>query len=960
MTQTAGRSRSAFRGIELSRPLWPHQQRALDAFEKDRKRGDTSTYLVVPPGGGKTLIGLEALRRLGRPALVLCPNTAIQAQWIAQWHASFAPATIQATASRDLPTALTVLTYQSLCTIGHAEPGAGNGISNGDPGAGEPGGDAGPGTAAGAPALAVPHPRAGRTGATDAELLGLLHPNGRALIERLAGGGPRTVVLDECHHLLELWGRLLTVVLGQLDAPRIIGLTATPPVLMTTGQAELHQALFGSVDLEVSAPALVRSGTLAPYQELAYLARPTAAEADYIHGEAVRFAELRTDLLDPQFASTPFLGWLQARVVDRHGPGGAQVSWPRFEHDEPGLADAAIRLHVAGLLPLPDGARIREQHRRPPDSDDWVALIGDYCRHCLLASDDPRDEQAYEAIRRALPSVGYRLTRAGVRAGESPVDRVLARSEAKARAVTEILRAETAELGPRLRALVLCDFEEASGTLPARLTGVLPAEAGGARLALQALLDDEQAAALDPVLLTGRRVACGPDTAGRLLDWLRAADPDLDLSAAPADAAGGGTAVAEITAARGWEPRRYVPLITRFFTGGGSRCLIGTRALLGEGWDAPAVNVTIDLTAAATPTSVVQARGRALRLDPQWPGKVADNWGVVCVTGDHPRGAADYSRLVRKHDHYFALAGTGDIVSGISHVDPELSPYGPPPEADFDALNAAMLQRAAARDAARDLWAVGTPYLDEPQATVTVRTGRSLGLAGRATVPLSRPGHRTRLTGAVAAAGAAAIAAVAGGPVAAAVALAVALVLTMIQLGRVARRLTAVPARDGLEDIARATADALHQAGLTSAGSAAIVLEPLADGSYRARLGGVPAAESAVFTTALDEVLAPLAQPRYVVPRLIVAPPRGVLAAAGLAARRLVTGHLPGAVVYHAVPAALGARKQLAAAFEQAWNKQVSPGKMLFTGSPEGAGVLAAQRGDDPFAVTTQIRTLWR
>ncbi len=33
---------------------------------------------------------------------------------------------------------------------------------------------------------------------------------------------------------------------------------------------------------------------------------------------------------------------------------------------------------------------------------------------------------------------------------------------------------------------------------------------------------------------------------------------------------------------------------------------------------------------------------------------------------------------------------------------------------------------------------------------------------------------------------------------------------------------------------------------------------------------------------------------------------------------------------------------------------------MLFTGSPEGAGIQAAQRGDDPFAVTTQIRTLWR
>jgi hypothetical protein len=45
----------------------------------------------------------------------------------------------------------------------------------------------------------------------------------------------------------------------------------------------LHRALFGAVDLEVSAPALVREGLLAPYQELAFLTRPSPAEADYVH-----------------------------------------------------------------------------------------------------------------------------------------------------------------------------------------------------------------------------------------------------------------------------------------------------------------------------------------------------------------------------------------------------------------------------------------------------------------------------------------------------------------------------------------------------------------------------------------------------------------------------------------------------------------------------------------------------
>jgi hypothetical protein len=74
----------------------------------------------------------------------------------------------------------------------------------------------------------------------------------------------------------------------------------------------------------------------------------------------------------------------------------------------------------------------------------------------------------------------------------------------------------------------------------------------------------------------------------------------------------------------------------------------------------------------------------------------------------------------------------------------------------------------------------------------------------------------------------------------------------------------------------------------------------------------------------------------------------------------VVTGRPGGTVVYHAVPGVLGARKQLAAAFEAAWHARVSPGPMLYTGSPAGAGILAEQRGDDPFAVTTQIRTLWR
>src|SRR5712691_11563275 len=234
-------------GPQLTVPLWPHQERALRAFGADQACGARATYLVVPPGGGKTLIGLEAARRAGRRTLVLCPNTAIQAQRISQWDFAFRPPSRdRATARRELPTPLTVLTYQAVATFD-----------------------------------ATTTPRTG-------PLLDRVHPNGQQLIAALKSGS-WTLVLDECHHLLEIWGRLLAAIVAELADPVVIGLTATPPHMMTTDQAAVHRELFGTVDLEVSAPALVRDGHLAPYQELAWFTTPPPGEADYIGGQALRF-----------------------------------------------------------------------------------------------------------------------------------------------------------------------------------------------------------------------------------------------------------------------------------------------------------------------------------------------------------------------------------------------------------------------------------------------------------------------------------------------------------------------------------------------------------------------------------------------------------------------------------------------------------------------------------------------
>src|SRR3954452_13725033 len=103
---------------DFSRARWPgaprpYQSRALERLDEGWAAGRSRAWVVLPPGAGKTLIGLEAARRLGRKTVVLVPNTAIQNQWVAHWR-RFTPATTTAGSARSLAADVTVLTYQSL------------------------------------------------------------------------------------------------------------------------------------------------------------------------------------------------------------------------------------------------------------------------------------------------------------------------------------------------------------------------------------------------------------------------------------------------------------------------------------------------------------------------------------------------------------------------------------------------------------------------------------------------------------------------------------------------------------------------------------------------------------------------------------------------------------------------------------------------------------------------------
>ena len=693
----------------------------------------------------------------------------------------------------------------------------------------------------------------------------------------MAAMGPITLILDECHHLLQLWGHVLAAVIDALDpGSLVVGLTATPPEVLSDTERSLHTALFGGhADFQVVTPAVVKDGYLAPYQELALLVEPLDAERRFIDGLQERFDRLRSDLLDADFATVPFGAWFATRVVERRSAEGVPVGWEVLERSDPALAQAALRWCWQQHLPPPAGAHLREQHRQPPGTDDWMALMDGYVRDVLDPSPEAVDAAARGAIRRALPDIGYRLTRTGIVATTSVVDRVLGASASKPAAVLRILDAESRTLGDQLRAAVLCDYERAGPDPGSRLRDVLDPGAGSAATMLRTLLEAPSGRALDPVLVTGRTVACSRSTAADLVRFA-ADDPVCGPMLAgfePTDASGTGWEQMVVVDPDdpGWSPRTWVPLVTRFLEQGRSRCVVGTRALLGEGWDCRSLNVLVDLGAATTRVSVQQVRGRTLRLDPCDPQKVADDWDVVCIAPEHVRGTSDYARFVRRHAEYYALNGQGEVESGVSHVDPALTPFAPPAVADLGALDDRMLARVAARPAARAAWRVGEPYRDMPVQTVRIRMGRSPGVPSRDLWrgdPRDRGGPRVR-SGVRLGFGAAMLVflvslLLAQAVLGALVALCIAGLTAAWALEATRRAIERLEPSDTLGDMGRAVAGALAVAGLIddALGPTSVRVTAQPDGYYRCSIEGASEADSGRFAAALEDLMAPIWDPR--------------------------------------------------------------------------------------------------
>lgn len=77
--------------------------------------------------------------------------------------------------------------------------------------------------------------------------------------------------------------------------------------------------------------------------------------------------------------------------------------------------------------------------------------------------------------------------------------------------------------------------------------------------------------------------------------------------------------------------KQKVNLISKLFACGDINILVGTKSLLGEGWDEPTINSLILASFVESYMLSNQMRGRAIRVNKQNNKKTANIWHLVCV-----------------------------------------------------------------------------------------------------------------------------------------------------------------------------------------------------------------------------------------------------------------------------------------------------------------------------------------
>ena len=220
----------------------PYQQRVLDnlvAFLNNEK-----IHIVAAPGSGKTILGLELIKRLDNPALLLAPSIAIREQWIERFTHGFLANSEDKDKwiSNDLhiQKPIICITYQAFYAAFKKEK-----VNEEN---------------------------------DDEEDLELIDYTSFDLLETIKKYNIKTICLDECHHLKSEWWKALETTIKKIEGVSLIALPATPPYDSSYLEWQRYINLCGPIDEEIFVPELIKDKNICPHQDYVYFSYPTKEE----------------------------------------------------------------------------------------------------------------------------------------------------------------------------------------------------------------------------------------------------------------------------------------------------------------------------------------------------------------------------------------------------------------------------------------------------------------------------------------------------------------------------------------------------------------------------------------------------------------------------------------------------------------------------------------------------------
>lgn len=660
-----------YEGVLQFKGTWRnYQTRVLK--NADRYMKDGKVHIVAAPGSGKTTLGIELIRRIGRPALVLTPSVTIREQWVARIEEAFLCDGINPAdyLSQNLkqPSMITVATYQALHSAMTRFAGA----------------------------LAEREEQDEDTDekTTAEKKKEVVDFSDFDLISVVQNVGIGVLCLDECHHLRSEWWKALEDFKKEVTNLKTIALTATPPYDATPAMWTRYLNMCGEIDEEITIPELVREGSLCPHQDYIYFNYPTEDEERQAEQFRARSAAMMMHLLeDTQFAS----------AIQTHGCLTGKAEEDKLLDNPSALAALLIFLQEK-KLPFPVKLkRLLGAERLPAMNASWMEKL---LQSFLYEDTDMYacDKEYREQLMTELKADGLIEKRKVCLTASDAVEKLLLRSKGKCSSIRDIVAEEYANLGKELRQLVLTDYirkeyEKSLGVPETEINalGVLP---------FFEMLRRE-AASKNSGLRLG--VLCGtivviPAEAKEALIQAAGGSGKVTFSSIGALPESDYLKVNAVG-----DAHFLTGVVTEIFKDGYMQVLIGTKSLLGEGWDSPCINSLILASFVGSFMLSNQMRGRAIRVFRDKPEKTSNIWHLVCLrpwkeakNAEDGVISEDFELLERRMEHFLGLHYTEDTIeNGMARFSVIKPPYD---KENVNAINRQMLELSRQRSQLKERW----------------------------------------------------------------------------------------------------------------------------------------------------------------------------------------------------------------------------------------------------------------